>query len=34
MKKLDFILEGTMQNCEIKNGKFISLHIYAKLNHK
>lgn len=34
MKKLDFNLEGTMQDCEIKNGKFISLHIYARLNHK
>lgn len=34
MKKLDFNLEGTMQDCEIKNGEFISLHIYARLNHK
>jgi len=31
MKKLDFIHEGTMKDCEIKNGKFISLDIYAKL---
>lgn len=30
MKKLDFVLEGTMKDCEIKNGKFISLDIYAK----
>ncbi len=34
MKKLGFNLEGTMQDCEIKNGKFISLHIYARLKHK
>ena len=31
MKKLDFKLEGTMRDCEMKNGKFISLDIYAKL---
>lgn len=31
IKKLDFIHEGTMTDCEIKNGKFISLDIYAKL---
>lgn len=30
MKKLDFKHEGTMRDCEIKNGKFISLDIYAK----
>ncbi|OUD35320.1 GNAT family N-acetyltransferase [Flavobacterium sp. FPG59] len=29
--KLDFQHEGTMKECEIKNGKFISLDIYAKL---
>lgn len=34
MKKLDFNHEGTMKDCEIKNGKFISLDIYAKLNRK
>ncbi len=34
MKKLDFHHEGTMKDCEIKNGKFISLDIYAKLNLK
>ena len=28
--KLKFRLEGTMKDCEIKNGKFISLQIYAK----
>lgn len=32
MSKLDFHHEGTMIDCEIKNGKFISLDIYAKLN--
>ena len=31
MKKLDFVHEGTMEDCEIKNGNFISLDIYAKL---
>lgn len=31
MEKLDFQSEGTMKDCEIKNGKFISLDIYAKL---
>ena len=31
MDKLDFKLEGTMKDCEIKNGKFISLDTYAKL---
>ena len=34
MAKLDFEYEGTMKECEIKNGKFISLDIYAKLNDK
>ncbi len=31
MAKLDFQYEGTMRDCEVKNGKFISLDIYAKL---
>lgn len=31
MEKLDFQYEGTMRDCEIKNGKFISLDIYAAL---
>ena len=31
MGKLDFKHEGTMTDCEMKNGKFISLDIYAKL---
>lgn len=31
MSKLDFQHEGTMKDCEIKNGKFISLDIYSKI---
>ncbi|WPO76850.1 GNAT family N-acetyltransferase [Flavobacterium sp. KACC 22761] len=31
MTKLEFQYEGTMKDCEIKNGKFISLDVYAKL---
>ena len=31
LAKLDFRYEGTMRECEIKNGKFISLDIYAKV---
>ena len=31
MGKLHFEHEGTMRDCEIKNGKFISLEIYAKI---
>jgi ribosomal-protein-alanine N-acetyltransferase len=31
LKKLGFVHEGTMQECEIKNGRFINLDIYAKL---
>lgn len=31
LAKLDFRHEGTMKDCEIKNGKFISLDIYSKL---
>jgi ribosomal-protein-alanine N-acetyltransferase len=34
MDKLNFKYEGTMIDCEIKNEKFISLDIYAKLNNK
>ena len=29
--KLGFQHEGTMKECEIKNGKFISLDIYVKV---
>lgn len=32
MSKLGFMYEGTMRECEIKNGKYISLDIFAKLN--
>lgn len=32
MNKLEFSQEGCMKDCEIKNGKFISLEIYAKFN--
>ena len=31
MAKLNFILEGTLKDCEIKNGKYISLDLYARL---
>lgn len=31
MDKLDFQHEGTMRECEIKDGRFLSLDIYAKL---
>ena len=29
LAKLDFIYEGTMKDCEIKNGTFLSVDIYA-----
>ena len=32
IEKLGFAYEGTMKECEIKNGRFISLDIYAKLD--
>lgn len=32
MSKLDFQCEGTMKDCEVKNGKYISVDIYAKIN--
>ncbi|MEM6378197.1 MAG: GNAT family protein, partial [Bacteroidota bacterium] len=31
MAKLDFEYEGRMRDCEVKNGEFISVDIYAKL---
>lgn len=31
LTKLGFLHEGTMRDCEIKNGAFISLDIYSKL---
>ena len=32
MAKLDFNFEGTMVDCEIKDDKFASIDIFAKLN--
>lgn len=32
LAKLKFNHEGTLQDCEMKNGKFISLDVYAKIN--
>lgn len=32
LAKLDFRYEGTMTDCEIKDGKYISLDIYAMIN--
>ena len=32
MAKLDFDYEGTMRDCEVKNGDYISVDIYAKLH--
>jgi ribosomal-protein-alanine N-acetyltransferase len=32
LEKLGFVYEGTMKECEIKNGKYISLLIYALLS--
>lgn len=34
LAKLKFSLEGTMKDCEMKNGEFISLDIYAKFAEK
>jgi ribosomal-protein-alanine N-acetyltransferase len=34
LDKLQFIHEGTMVDCEVKNGAFISLDIYAKFSTK
>jgi ribosomal-protein-alanine N-acetyltransferase len=30
VKKVGFIHEGTMRDCEIKNGEFVSVDVYAK----
>ena|SRR6218665_2010980 len=32
LKKLGFVYEGTQRECEIKNGRFINLQIFALLN--
>jgi [ribosomal protein S5]-alanine N-acetyltransferase len=34
VEKLQFEYEGTMKECEIKNGRFISLDIYAKFKQE
>ncbi|WP_294214465.1 GNAT family N-acetyltransferase [uncultured Chryseobacterium sp.] len=34
MKSLGFEYEGTMRDCEIKNDRWISLEMYAKLNNR
>lgn len=34
LKKLGFNYEGTMKECEIKNGRFINLELYALLKHE
>lgn len=34
MKRLDFVHEGTMKDCEIKDGQFISVDIYAKFKQQ
>jgi len=31
IEKLNFNLEGTMRDCEIKDGKFLSIDIYSRL---
>lgn len=31
LEKLNFVYEGTMRDCEVKNGEFISLDIYSKI---
>ncbi len=31
LRKLNFRHEGTMSDCEVKNGKFLSLDIYARI---
>ncbi|WP_318543297.1 GNAT family N-acetyltransferase [Marixanthotalea marina] len=32
LRKLNFELEGTMKDCEVKNGKYVSLDIYSMIN--
>lgn len=34
LKKLGFEHEGTMQKCEVKDGQFIDLELYAKLKNE
>ncbi len=33
LKKLEFDFEGTMKDCEIKNGKYVSVDIYSAINN-
>jgi [ribosomal protein S5]-alanine N-acetyltransferase len=33
LKRLDFVFEGTMRDCEIKNGKYVSIDIYSVIGH-
>nr|WP_321452595.1 GNAT family N-acetyltransferase [uncultured Carboxylicivirga sp.] len=33
LKKLDFEWEGTLRDCEIKDGKYISIDVYASMNN-
>ncbi|MGY6648415.1 GNAT family N-acetyltransferase [Wenyingzhuangia sp. IMCC45574] len=32
IEKLNFSYEGTMKDCEIKEGRFISISVYSKIN--
>ena len=34
LKKLDFQHEGLMRDCEVKNGEFISVDLFARINPK
>jgi len=34
LSKLDFNYEGTMNDCEIKDGRYVSLDIYAMINNE
>ncbi|PHR25112.1 MAG: GNAT family N-acetyltransferase [Fluviicola sp.] len=34
LAKLDFTLEGTMRDCEIKDGNYVSIDIYSKISGK
>ena len=31
IEKMEFVFEGTMRDCEIKNNKFVSIDMYSKL---
>ena len=34
LSKLNFELEGTMKDCEIKDGKYISVNVYSMINRR